>query len=55
MGVVQRCEQLCFTTKPRDAIVILDETLRQALERDITRELRVACSIDFAHRAGSES
>jgi len=49
VGVVQRGEQLGFALKPRQAIGIAGEGLRQYLDRNIALQPRVASPIDLAH------
>ena len=47
--VVQRCEDLCLTLKPRNAFGIVSEVVRENLDRDVAAQLRVACAIHLAH------
>jgi eukaryotic-like serine/threonine-protein kinase len=54
LWVIQRREQLRFTTEPRRALAVVSEGLGQDLEPDVAPELRIANAIDFAHRAGAE-
>ena len=51
--MVQRGEQLRFALKASESIGISSEFTRQRLDRNLTAQLRVGCSIDFAHRAGA--
>ena len=51
MLVVQRCEDLCLTLKPRNAFGIVSEVVRENLDRDVASELRVAGAIHLAHPA----
>jgi hypothetical protein len=52
--MIQRCENLRFTTKPREAIRIGHQRLVYHLDRDIAIQLRVACPVDFTHPAHAE-
>ncbi len=47
--VVQRGEDLCLTLKPRHAIGIVGEVVRENLDGDVAAKLRVARAIDLAH------
>ena len=52
--VVQGREGLRFAQKAGDTFRIGDERLRQDLDRDITIELGVTGSIDFAHAPATD-
>ncbi len=41
VGVVQRCQQLRFTFKPRKSVGVLSELFRQCLDRNFTPEFGV--------------
>ena len=46
--------EFCFTLKPSEAICVLRERLRQDLNGDGARQLRVPCAVDLAHAARAE-
>jgi hypothetical protein len=53
-GVIERREQLRFALESREAIRIEGEDSWQHFQRDVSIELRVARSMDFAHPAGAD-
>ena len=52
--MVQRGEKLRFALETRDALRVVDESVGQDLDRDVTTELRVARAVDLAHAARTE-
>jgi hypothetical protein len=52
--VIQRREQLCLATKPREAIFIGGPRSAQDLDGDVAIQFAVVGSIDVAHSAASE-
>src|SRR5258708_3415676 len=55
VGMVQRGEELCFSTEAGNAFGIVRETLGEDLHGDVAIELRVARLVDLAHAARTES
>jgi hypothetical protein len=51
VGVIERRERLGFAFEPGEALGVVRERFGQDLERRVTRELRIARAIDFAHPA----
>ena len=54
VGVVQRREHPRLALEAREAIRIAGERLRQDLDRDVARELGVACAVHLAHAARAD-
>ena len=52
--MVQRCEQTSFSLEPRDPLGVKGASRWQNLYGDVSRQPRVACAIDFPHRARVE-
>jgi hypothetical protein len=52
--MVQRGEDLGFSTEAREAFGIVREALRKDLQGDIPPEFRVPGAVDFAHPAGAD-
>jgi hypothetical protein len=52
--MIQRCEDLCFTLKPRQAIGIVGERPRQDFQRDVAAELCIPRALDLAHAPGAQ-
>src|SRR5438128_1709671 len=52
--MIERCEDLCLTREPCNAIAIARDVSRKNLDRDLTPKLRVAGAIDLAHAAGAQ-
>jgi hypothetical protein len=55
VGVIERGEELRFTLKPREAVRIGGEQIRQHLDRDVTTEFGVMSEIDLTHAASPKS
>src|SRR5439155_8262560 len=51
--MIERREDLCLAPEACHAIGIVDETVWQNLQRDITPELRIARAIHLSHAAGT--
>ena len=52
--MIQGGEQLCFALETGQPLRIAGEVLGQHLDRDITIERYIACSVNLAHTAGAE-
>ena len=52
--MIERGEHLRFTAEAGDALGIVGERRGQDLQRDVTSELGVLCSVDFTHAAGTD-
>src|SRR5262249_36077398 len=51
VGVIQRCQYFGFTLKASYPIRISRELFRQNLDRDVTLQLQIASTVNFAHAA----
>ena len=53
--VVQRCQHVRFALESRQPVGIVHERIGQNLQRDITVQLDVAGSMDFAHSTDADA
>jgi hypothetical protein len=54
IGMVERGERLGLALEPRHPFRVARERVRQHLDRDVTLQPRVACTIHLAHSARAE-
>jgi hypothetical protein len=54
VGVIERCEELCFPPKPRNPIWLPGQRDRQHLDCDAAIQDRIVRLVDLAHTAAAQ-